>query len=148
MTKSIGFGAYEFHVRSGGVEVGVVGDDVSFFAHHAEKDALGGSPLVSGDDVLVAEDILHGAAELLEAAAAGITFVALHHGRPLVRGHGAGPGIGEEVDEDVVRGQKKKIVERGAEQVLALRAGGPVNGFDALDAEGFDDGARHGGFSL
>src|SRR5208282_2569052 len=117
-------------------------------AHHTEEDALGRSPLVRRDDVLIAEDILHRAAELLEAAAAGITLIAFHHGRPLMRGHSSGAGISKEIDEHVVRRQKKKIVERRAEELLALRACGPVNGFDALDAEGFDDGARHGEFSI
>ncbi len=141
-------GADELHVRPRSVEVRVVGDDIAFFAHHAEQNALGGSALVGRDDVLVAENILHRRAELLEAAAAGITLIAFHHGRPLVGGHGAGAGIGEQVDEDIVRRQEKKVVTRGAEQLLALSAGRPVNGLDALDAEGLDDGAGHGGFSF
>ena len=141
-------GADELHVGAGGVEVRVVGDDIAFLAHHAEENALGGAALVGRDDVLVAEDILNGSAELLEAAAAGITLVAFHHGGPLVGGHGASAGIGEQVDEDIVGGQKKEVVVRGAEQLLALRAGRPVNGLDALDAKGFDDGAGHVGFSF
>ena len=137
-------GADELDVGAGGVEVRVVGDDIAFLAHHAEEDALGGAALVGGDDVLVAEDILNGGAELLEAAAAGVTLVAFHDGRPLVGGHGAGAGVGEQVDEDIVGRQQEKVVVRGAEQLLALRAGGPVDGFDALDAEWFDDRAGHG----
>ncbi len=123
--------------------MGVVGDDIAFFAHHAEQNALGGSALVGGDDVLVAEDILDRRAELLEAAAAGVAFVPFHDGRPLVSGHGSGAGIGEQVDEDIVGGEEEEVVVRGAEQLLALRAGGAANGFDAFDAEGFDDGAGH-----
>ena len=143
-----GFGADELHVRAGGVEVRVVGDDIALFAHHAEEDALGGAALVGRDDVLVAENILHRSAELLEAAAAGITLIAFHHGRPLVGGHGAGAGIGEQVDEDIVGGQEKEVVVGGAEQSLALGAGRPVDGLDGFDAEGLDDGAGHGGFSF
>src|ERR1700688_1475979 len=89
-----GFGSYVFDVGAGGVEVGVVGNDVAFFAHHAEEDALGGSALVGRDDVLVSEDILDGGAESFEAAAAGVTLVAFHDGGPLVGGHGSGAGIG------------------------------------------------------
>jgi len=63
-------------------------------------------------------------------------------------GHGAGAGIGEQIDEDIVRGQEKKVVVRGAEQLFALRARRPMNGLDALDAKRFNDGAGHGGFSL
>ena len=138
-----GLGADEFDVGARGVEVRVVGNDVALLAHHAEQDALGGAALVGGDHVLVAEDVLHGVAEAIEAAAAGVALVAFHDGGPLVRGHGAGAGVGEQVDEDIVGGQQKQVVVRGAEQLLALGAGGPANGLDALDAEGLDDGARH-----
>ena len=76
----------------------------------------------------------------VEAAAAGVAFVAFHDRGPLVRGHGAGAGIGEQVDQDIVGGQQEQVVVRGVEQLLALGAGCPAQGFDALDAEGFDDG--------
>jgi hypothetical protein len=46
-----GLGAHEFNIGAGGVEVGVVGDDVALPAHHVEEDALGGATLVCGDDV-------------------------------------------------------------------------------------------------
>ena len=128
--------------------MGVVGDDVALLAHHPEEDALGGAALVGGDDVLVAGDVLHRVAEAVEAAAAGVAFVALHDRRPLVRGHGAGAGVGEQVDQHVVGAQQEKIVVRVAEQLLPLLAGGPADGFDALDAEGFDDGLGHDEFSL
>jgi hypothetical protein len=98
---------------------------------------------MGGDNVLVPEDVLHGVAELIEAAAAGVAFVAFHNGRPLVGGHGSGAGIGEQVDEDIVGGEEKKIVAGGAEQLLALHAGGPANRFDAFDAERFDDRQGH-----
>ncbi len=141
-------GANELNVRAGRVKVCVVGDDIAFLAHHAEQNALGGAPLMSRDDVFVPKNILYRRAELLEAAAARITLVAFHHGRPLVRGHRPGAGIGKQVDENVIRRQKKKVIERGAEQLLALRPRRPANGLDALDAKGFDDCARHIGFSI
>ena len=62
MTQVDGFGADELDVGAGGVEVRVVGHDVALLAHHAEEDALGGAALVRGDDVVVAEDVLHGIA--------------------------------------------------------------------------------------
>ena len=135
-----GFGADEFDVGAGGVEVRVVGDDVAFLAGHAEEDALGGASLMRGDDVAVAEDFLDGILEAVEAAAAGVAFVAFHDGGPLVGGHGSGAGVGEQIDEDIVGGEKEEIVVGGFEELLALLAGGPVEGFDAFDAEGFDDG--------
>ena len=80
-----GLGADEFDVGARGVEVRVVGDDVALLARHAEQDALGGAALVRGDHVLVAEDVLDGVAEAVEAAAAGVALVALHDGGPLLR---------------------------------------------------------------
>ena len=58
-----GFGADEFDVGARGVEVGVVGNDVTFLAGHAEEDAFGGASLMRGDDVAVAEDVLDGVFE-------------------------------------------------------------------------------------
>ena len=55
-----GFGAGEFDVGAGGVEMRVVGDDVAFLARDAEENALGGAALVRGDDVAIAEDVLDG----------------------------------------------------------------------------------------
>ena len=135
-----GFGADEFDVGAGGIEVRVVGDDVAFFAGHAEEDAFGGASLMRGDDVAVAEDFLDGILEAVEAAAARVAFVAFHDGGPLMRGHGTGAGVGEKVDEDIVGGEEEEIVVRGLEELFALCAGGPVEGFDAFDAERFDDG--------
>ena len=135
-----GFGADEFDVGARGVEVRVVGDDISFLAGDAEEDALGGAALMRGDDVTVAEDILDGILEVVEAAAAGVALVAFHDGGPLVGGHGSGAGVGEQVDEDIVGGEQKEVVVGGFEELLALFAGGPVDGLDALDAEGLDDG--------
>ena len=118
-----GFGADELHVGAGGIEMRVVGDDVAFLAHATEQDALGGTALVRGDDVAIAEDVLDGSAKLVEAAAAGVAFVAFHDGGPLVGGHGAGAGIGEEVDEHVIGVEEEEIVVGVAEVLLALRRG-------------------------
>ena len=99
-----GFGANELHVGASRVEVRVVGDDVALPAGYAKQDALGGATLVRGDNVFVAKDVLDGIFEAVEAAAAGVAFVAFHDGRPLVGGHGAGAGVGEQVDQDIVGG--------------------------------------------
>ena len=118
-----GFGADEFDVGAGGVEVGVVGDDVAFLAGDAEQDALGGAALVRGDDVLVAEDVLDGVAETIEAAAAGVALVAFHDRRPLMRGHGAGAGVGEQIDEHIVGWKQEEVVVRGAQKLLRAARG-------------------------
>ena len=90
-----------------------------------------------------------GVAEVIEAAAARVTLVAFHDAGPLMRRHGAGAGIGEQVDEHVVGGQEEQVVVSRAQQLLALLAGGPANRLDALDAERLDDGFDgHGGSRL
>src|SRR5579862_332614 len=135
-----GFGTDKFDVGASRIEVRVVGDDVALLAGAAEKDALGSASLMRGDDVPVAENLLDRSFEMIEALASGVAFVAFHHAGPLVGGHGSGAGVGEEVDEHIIGGKKKQIVVRGFEQFFALLAGSPANGFDAFDAEGFDDG--------
>jgi hypothetical protein len=114
-----GLCADKLDVGAGGVEVGVVGDDVALFAHDVEEDALGGAALVGGDDVGVAEDVLDGLLEAVEALAAGVAFVAFHDRGPLVRGHGAGAGVGEQIDEHVVGVEQEEVVMRGAQQVAS-----------------------------
>jgi hypothetical protein len=141
-----GLCADELDVGAGGVEVGVVGDDVSFFAHDIEQDPLSGAALVSGDNVGVGRDVFDRVLEAMEALAAGVAFVALHDGGPLMGGHGAGAGVGQEVDEDVVGFEQEEIVMCGTEELLALGTGGPVDRFYALDAERFDD--SFGGHSV
>ena len=76
--------AGELHIGARGVEVRVVGNDVAFLARHAKQDALGGASLVRGNHVFVAKNILYGTPEAVEAAAAGVAFVAFHDGGPLV----------------------------------------------------------------
>src|SRR5690348_13844863 len=88
----------EFDIGTRRVKVRVVGDDVTLLAGHPEKDALGGASLMCGDDVLVAKNVLNGIFEVIEALASSVAFVAFHDGSPLMRGHGSGAGIGEEVD--------------------------------------------------
>ena len=136
-----GFGSGGFDVGASGIEVSVVGDNVSGLEDGGEEDALGGASLVSGDDVLVAEDALHGVSETDVAAASGVTFIAFHDGSPLVGGHGSGAGVGEEIDEDVIGGHEKEIVVGVLEETLAVSTLRPVDGLDTLDAKWLDDGA-------
>ena len=138
-----GLGADKLNVGAGGVEMRVVGNDIALLAHHAEQNALGGAALVGGDDMLVSEDVLNGIAEAVEAAAAGVAFVALHDRGPLVGGHGAGAGIGKQVDQHIVGGEQKQVVVRGPQQLLAFFARGPADGLNTLNAEWLDDGPGH-----
>src|SRR5262249_33170181 len=123
------------------VKVRVVGDHIAPLAHHAEQDAFGGPSLMGGDYVPESEDLGDGIAEAQKAGTAGVTLVAAHHARPLLGGHGAGAGVGEQVDQDVFGGQQKKVVVGGAQELLALLARGPADGLNALNAKRFNDGA-------
>lgn len=51
-------GADELHVSAGSIEMCVVGDNIARLADHAEPSALGSAPLMSGNDALVAENVL------------------------------------------------------------------------------------------
>ena len=103
-------GAGVLDVGAGGVEVGVAGDHVARLDDRPAQQALAGPPLVGGDDVRVAEDVLHRGLEAEEAARAGVGLVALHDPGPLVRAHRPGPGVGEEVDEDVLGLEPEGVV--------------------------------------
>src|SRR6185437_6190428 len=115
------------------------------FACHSKENSLRGAALVCGNDMLEPEDLLNRVAKTIEAAAAGIALVTFHNGRPLVCGHGAGAGVGEQVNEHIVSREQKHVVVSGGEQSLALSACGPADGFYTLDAKRFNDRAdRHG----
>jgi hypothetical protein len=88
--------------------VRVVGDDVALSAGDPKQNALGGAALVRGNDVFVAENVLDGILKRSNAAA-GLAFVAFHDGRPLVGGHSAGAGVGEQVDQDIIGGRRKRL---------------------------------------
>lgn len=135
-----GFSAYELDVGAGCVEMSVVGNDVAVPAHDAEQNALGGSPLVSGDDVTIAEDVLNRVAEMIEAAAPGIALITLHQRRPLVGRHGAGAGVSQQIDQNVFRRQKKDVVVSCPEHLLPLSSGRPAYRFPTLDSKRLDDG--------
>ena len=92
----------ELDIGAGGIEVRVVRNDVSLLAGDVEQNALGGPALMGGNDVLVAENVLDGVAEVIEAAAARVAFVAFHEGRPLMSRHGAGAGVRQQVNQHVI----------------------------------------------
>ena len=56
--KVHGFSADEFDIGPGGIEVSIVGDNISFLAGDVEQNSLCRSPLMSGDHVAITEDFL------------------------------------------------------------------------------------------
>jgi hypothetical protein len=80
--------------------------------------------------------------EAVKAFAAGIGLVAAHHGGPLFGGHGAGAGIGEQVDQNVAGADLEEVIAGSFEKAFALLRRGSPQGLDAFYAEGLDDGAH------
>ena len=130
----------ELDVGARGVEVGVVGNDVSGPAHHSKQDALCGPALVGGNDVTKSGEVANGIAQPEETVTAGIAFVAAHHRRPLLGGHGAGAGVGQQVDQNFAGPDEEEIITSLLQALLALFGCGLAKRFDTLDAEWFDDG--------
>ena len=85
------------------------GHDLAGPAEHAEQDPLGGPPLVGRDHVLEREQLLHRVAEDEPRRRPGVGLVAVLDRRPLVAAHRAGAGVGEQVDEDVLRPQLEQV---------------------------------------
>ena len=112
--------AGEFDIGAGGIEMRVDGHDVAGLAHHGEQDALRRAALVRGNHVAEAGELVGHALQAEEALAAGVGFVAAHHGRPLLGGHGAGAGIGQQVDQDVAGIDEEEVVA-GRFQIACAR---------------------------
>ena len=112
--------AHEVDVAARGVKVRVVGHKGTGFDHDAKQDVLGSAALVRRDDLLETEDVLDRVAEAEPAARAGVGLVAAHHCTPGLGRHGAGTGIGQQVDDDVLGTQQERVVVRVADQLLAL----------------------------
>ena len=127
----------------GGVEVGIAGDDAAFLDEIGEKDVLGRAALVCRDDVGHAEEFLDGGFELVERTGARIALVAHHEGGPLAVGHGAGAGIGQEVDVNLLGLELKNVVMRFFEPLLALLTGAAADRLDHLDLPGFGEREFH-----
>ncbi len=129
----------EFDVGAGGIEVSVGGDDVAGLAHDGEQNALGGPALMGGNHVAQAGEFVGDALEAKETLAARVGFIAAHERGPLFGGHGAGAGIGEKVDQNVVGFDEEEVVPGLLEIALALLGGGVMERFHALDPERFND---------
>ena len=131
------FSAVVFHIGPGGVEVDIVGNDHPFLQDGGKQQVLRHPSLVGGNDVLEAENVVHGIFEVVIIFAAGIGLVAQHHSGPLVIAHGRSAAVGEQIDVDCFRRQVKDIVAGFPDQMFPLLAGGAANRLHHLDAERF-----------
>ena len=83
------------------------------------------------------EDVVDRGTEPIVASAPRVGLVAPHHRRPLLLAHRAGPGIGQQIDVDVVRMKVEDIVSGFLEPLLPFRLGEHANRFNDLDPIGF-----------
>ena len=88
-------------MRLGGGEVVIHRHDVAGLYEGLGQQVLGGAALMAGQQVLVAEDLLHRIRQLVEALRPGVGVVGLHHGRQLIVRHGVGAAVGQHVQKDV-----------------------------------------------
>ena len=107
-----GLRAAELDVGARRVEMGVVRHDLAGTADDREEDLLGGPTLVRGDDVLEGEELLDRLEEPVPGRGPCVALVAVLDGGPLVAAHGAGAGVGQQVDDDVIRVQVEEVVAR------------------------------------
>ncbi len=105
-------GALVLDIGPGGVEMGVIGHHVPGGNRGGEEDPLGRPALMGGDDVFQPGDGLHRVPEPIKGAASRIGLVTAHHSRPLGRGHGSRPRVGQQVDHYLVGVEAEQVVAR------------------------------------
>ena len=88
-------------MRLGGGEVVVHDDTVAGLDKAGGENVLTGTPLMGGQTVLDAEQLLELGLHTEEGLAASIGVVSLQHGRLLAVGHGVDAGIGKHVQKNV-----------------------------------------------
>ena len=139
-----GLRAGELNIGPRGVKVCIRRHDLARFADHGKQNVLRGAALVGGKHVPEAGQVIGHAAQAIETLAAGIRLITAHQRRPLFGGHGARTGIREQINEDVAGTDTEQVVSGFAKKALSLLQRGVPEGFDALDAERFDDGLHTG----
>ncbi len=77
--------------------------------------------------------------EPIPASPAGVRLVGTKHARPLLVAHRRRAAIGQEVDEDVLGRNLKRIEVGGPEDLLALFGRREPDRLDHLDLEWLDD---------
>ena len=132
-------GAGRLDVAAGRVEVRVGRYQLALAADDREQDRLGRPSLVGRDDVTERHQLAHSRLEPVVGRGAGIGLVAPHHGRPLLRAHRAGAGIGQQVDDHVVGVDREQVPARFLEQRPPLGGRREPDRLHHLDPERLDD---------
>ncbi len=85
----------QFLVQAGSGKVHITRHNLAFFDDRLANEMLRAAPLVSGNDVFVAVNVLDGGFEMVEVAAASVSLVTEHHPGPLAVAHRAGTAVGQ-----------------------------------------------------
>ena len=128
-----------FDVRARRVEVRVVGNDLAGARDDREENALRRAALVRRDDVAERKELLHRLEETEPRRRPRVALVPVLDRGPLVARHGAGPRIGQEIDEHVLGAEREEVVSSVADLAAALVLGRHAQRLDRVDAEGLDD---------
>jgi hypothetical protein len=96
--------------------------------------------------VLERHQVVDRGLEAVKRRAARIGFITHHQSGPLPGAHAGGAGIGQQVDQHIVRVQQKQVVVGLPDELLAFVAGGHADRLYGLDPERLDDGF-HGGIT-
>src|SRR3989442_11611837 len=113
-------GAGGFDVRARRVEVGVVRDDLSRAGDDREEDPLRSTTLVRRDDVAEGKELAYRIEEAEPRRRARVALIAVLDRGPLVSGHRAGPGIREQIDQDVLGPEREEVVTSFFDLAAAL----------------------------
>ena len=135
------FGAGGLDVRAGRVEVRVRRNDLAGPGNDTEQDLLRRATLVGWDDVLERKEVLDALQEAVPGRRAGVRLVASLDPGPLLGGHGARAGIGEQVDQHIGGVQVEEVVPGRLQALLTLIDRRHPDRLDALDPERLDDRA-------
>ena len=98
------------YVRTGGIKEHI-GDSVLFaFRQNGNQNLFRRSALVNGLDILKSKNILCIFDKVKITARTGVRLVAHHDARPLGAAHGVCAAVGQQIDIDVFRFQRKLVV--------------------------------------
>ena len=131
-----------FDVCAGGVEMRVVGDDHAGAGNRAEQDPLRRPALMGRDDVGKRKQLLHRRDKRKPGRRAGVALIPVLDCRPLIAGHRAGAGVGQQIDQHILGAEIEQVVAGLRQGFLALGRSCQPQGLDRVDPKRLDDGAE------
>ncbi len=126
-------------VCAGGIEVVVARDDLAGPADQLEQDTLAGTPLMRRQDMRHPGQFEEDRLEVIPAPPSGVRLVGAKHSGPLRVAHRRGAAIGQEVNQDVLGGNLKRIEVGVSEDLFALFRRREPDRLDHFDLERLDD---------